>query len=143
MAKYVRIQSTRPIVVTGGLQAINMTDENSTEKDRLKVQQKWTAFRVQIERGTGYYPSRIKDWSSVKTLSEKQILTIGEETDVIPNTFTPEQIKKFEDTANNVEYEYSKYEKQADSFKRAKEAKNAKPASPKNKKEETLFDEEQ
>ncbi len=142
MAKYVRIQSTRPIVVTGGLQAINMTDENSTEKDRLKVQQKWTAFRVQIERGTGYYPSRIKDWSSVKTLSEKQILTVGEETDVIPNTFTPEQIKKFEETANNVEYEYSKYEKQAEAFKRSKEAKNAKPASPKKKKEETLFDEE-
>ncbi len=142
MAKYVRIQSTRPIVVTGGLQVINMTDENSTQNDRLKVQQKWTAFRVQIERGTGYYPARIKDWSSVKTLSEKQILTVGEETDVIPNTFTPEQIKKFEETANNVEYEYSKYEKQADAFKRAKEAKNAKPASSKKKKEETLFDEE-
>ena len=136
MAKYVRIQSTRPIVVTGGLQTIDMTNTESQNPDKLNVKPSWTAFRVQIKSGTGYYPARIKDWASVKVLSEKQVLTVGEVTDNVPEEFRAAA----EEITNKVEYEYSKYEKQL-AAKTASTA-SAKKAPAKKQKEETLFDED-
>ncbi len=137
MGKYVRIQSTKPITVTAGLQTIDMTNEASTNPDKLNVKPSWTAFRVQIKRGTGYYPARIKDWPSIKVLSDKQILTVGEVTDIVPEEFK----KEAEEVTQRVEYEYSKYEKQLDARNQAK-AKEVKKPSPKKQKEETLFDED-
>ena len=112
MAKFVRIQSTRPITVTGGLQAINMTDEHSLNPDKLNVKPSWTSFRVQLKQGTGYYPARIKDWSSVKVLSSQEILTVGATTDVLPDNLKPEDKAAAEKMYKELEYEYSKYEKQ-------------------------------
>lgn len=138
MGKYVRIQSTRPIVVTGGLQTIDMTNKESTNPDKLNVKPSWTAFRVQLKRGTGYYPARIKDWTTVKVLSEKQILTVGEVTDIVPEEFR----KDAEEITERVEYEYAKYEKQLNARKQAEEKATPKKASSKKQKEETLFDDE-
>jgi len=137
MGKYVRIQSTKPITVTAGLQTIDMTNEASTNPDKLNVKPSWTAFRVQIKRGTGYYPARIKDWPSIKVLSDKQILTVGEITDIVPEEFK----KEAEEVTQRVEYEYSKYEKQL-SARQQSQAKEVKKSSPKKQKEETLFDED-
>jgi len=108
MAKFVRIQSTRPIVVTGGLQAINMTDETAAVPDKLNVKPTWISFKVQLKQGTGYYPARIAEWSSVKVLSAKEVLTVGQFTDEVPADFKEEAEK----TYKQLEYEYSRYEKQ-------------------------------
>lgn len=110
MAKFVRIQSTRPIVVTGGLQAINMTDERSLNPDKLNVKPSWTSFRVQLKQGTGYYPARIKDWASVKVLSSQEILTVGNTTDTLPENYEDKAVA--EKMYKDLEYEYSRYEKQ-------------------------------
>ena len=136
MAKFGRIQSTRPIVVTGGLQAIDMTDPSAAVPDKLNVKPTWTAFRVQLKAGTGYYPARIADWSSVKVLSAKEVLTVGQFTDTVPAEYAEEAEK----TYKQLEYEYSKYEKQL--------AKNAgsnakKKAAPKKASEPSLFSDEE
>ncbi len=122
MAKFVRIQSTRPITVTGGLQAINMTDEKSLNPDKLNVKPSWTSFRVQLKQGTGYYPARIKDWSSVKVLSSKEILTVGNVTDTLPENY--EDKAAAEKMYKDLEYEYSKYEKQCKSLDVKKKVEN-------------------
>ena len=135
MAKFVRIQSTRPIVVTGGLQAIDMTDEHSLNPDKLNVKPSWTAFRVQLKQGTGFYPARIKDWSSVKVLSDKEVLTVGQTTDTLPDNYEDKAIA--EKMYKDLEYEYSKYEKQVNALEAKKApAKKAK----KEPQQETLLD---
>ena len=134
MAKFVRIQSTRPIVVTGGLQAINMTDEHSLNPDKLNVKPSWTSFRIQLKQGTGYYPARIKDWSSVKVLSSKEVLTVGATTDTLPENY--EDKAAAEKMYKDLEYEYSRYEKQQKTLdvKKKAEKKTAK------QNQETLID---
>ena len=135
MAKFVRIQSTRPIVVTGGLQAIDMTDKTAAVPDKLNVKPTWTAFRVQLRAGTGYYPARIADWSSVKVLSAKEVLTVGQFTDTVPAEYAEEAEK----TYKQLEYEYSKYEKQL--AKNAGSKTNKKAA--KKSEEPTLFSDDE
>lgn len=136
MAKFVRIQSTRPITVTGGLQAINMTDERSLNPDKLNVKPSWTAFRVQLKAGTGYYPARIKDWPSVKVLSSKEVLTIGQTVDTLPENY--EHKKEAEQLYETIEREYTKYEKQAGILDKKKAT--AKKASKQVPEQENLID---
>ena len=139
MARFVRIQSTRPIVVTGGLQSINMTAYDSQNPEKLNVKASWPAFRVSIKAGAGYYPSVIKNWATVKALSAHQILTVGEETDIVPEEFR----KEAEEVAERIEYEISKYTKQKQFETVDPKAKKAHAKKVKEEEEETLFSSEE
>ena len=83
MAKFIRIQSTRNIDVTEGLQSIDMTNRDAHVPDRFRVASAWVQTRVAIRMGTGYYPAIIKDWGSVKALVANGTFTLGEETDEV------------------------------------------------------------
>lgn len=139
MARFVRIQSTKPIVVTGGLQSINMTAYESQNPEKLNVKASWPAFRVAIKAGAGYYPSVIKNWPTVKALSEAQILTVGEETDIVPEDYKAEA----EEVADRIEYELSKYVKQKKLETVDPNTKKARAKKVKEEDEETLFSSEE
>lgn len=79
--KYVKIQSNMTIRVTGGLQFDDYTKRDSDIPNRLKVAPEWPKLMVLIQVGQHTYPSEIVNWSSVRALQEKGILTIGEFTD--------------------------------------------------------------
>lgn len=84
MAKrFIRIQSTKTIMVAPGLQVINVTNKDAHIENRLKVNSVWQNARVKIMSGVAYYPSCIKDWPSVKKLADLSILSISEETNDI------------------------------------------------------------
>lgn len=81
MAKNVRIQSSRSITVTSGLQYQDVTNPDAHIPDRLKVSPSWPKNSVMIKRGVGLYPVEIKSWKTVQALARDGILTIGEEVD--------------------------------------------------------------
>lgn len=84
MAKrFIRIQSTKTIMVAPGLQVVNVTNKDAHVEDRLKVNAAWQNARVKIMAGVAYYPSCIKDWPAVKKLAELSILSVSEETNEI------------------------------------------------------------
>ena len=85
MAKYVKIQSTMNITVTGGLFAQDVTNEDAHVPDRLKVQPLWPKTMIDIKEGVGYYPAEIAKWQTVKNLEKDKILTIGGQFDEIPD----------------------------------------------------------
>ena len=109
MKKFVRIQSDVDIVVSAGLQSINMSNKDAHIADRLNVKSAWVGTRVLITKGTGFYPSEIATWDSVKALAKDKLLTIGEEVDEINGT--PDEIKKAEDTKTKLTNEIKKYKK--------------------------------
>ena len=75
---FVRIQSTKTIRVTGGLQASDVTNPDAHIADRLKINPTWPMTTVLIEEGVGIYPSKIVEWNSVQAVAKQKILTIGE-----------------------------------------------------------------
>lgn len=75
---YVRIQSTRTIQVTCGLQNKDVTNKDAHIPDRLKVSPLWPRCAIKIEAGAHYYPSEIVEWPTVKALEKDNIITIGE-----------------------------------------------------------------
>jgi len=82
MKKFIRIQSTQDIQVTGGLDSIDVTRRDQKDfKDRLNVQPAWVGKKALIRKGTFIYPSELKTWDTVKSLVASGILTLGEETD--------------------------------------------------------------
>lgn len=83
MKRFVRIQSNKTIVVSAGLQNINVSNKDAHVENRLKVNSMWQNTSVKIMNGSGYYPACVKNWNSTKKLVELGILTIGEETDTI------------------------------------------------------------
>ena len=93
MAKFIRIQSTRNIDVTEGLQSIDMTNRDAHVPDRFRVASAWGQTRVSIKVGAGYYPAMIKDWGSVKALVADGTFTLGEETDDVDD---PAAIETYE-----------------------------------------------
>ena len=118
MKKFVRIQSDIDIVVTAGLQSINMSNRDAHVADRLNVKSAWVGTRVLITKGTGYYPAEIKTWDSVQALAKDKLLTVGEESDTVDGT--PEEVKKAEETVTQLANEKKK-------IKRTKEAAAADP----------------
>lgn len=90
MKKFVRIQSTRNVNLFESLSAINMTNENSRVQEPFRVAQAWSKTCILVKQGTGYYPAVMKDWATVKTLVKNGELTIGEETDVVPDEYKAE-----------------------------------------------------
>lgn len=81
MKPYIRIQSSRTITVTAGLQNNDLTNADAHIPDRLKVSACWPKATVQILEGAHVYPSVIAQWNTVKALANDGILTIGEELD--------------------------------------------------------------
>lgn len=75
---YVRIQSSKTLNVTAGLQHQDVTNKDAHVPDRLKVNPLWPRSVVLIREGAGIYPSEIVDWPTVKSLQKDGILTIGE-----------------------------------------------------------------
>lgn len=140
MARFVRIHSQRPIRVTPGLQTVNVTNYESQNPNKLNVKPSWASMIVAIKAGTGYYPAVIKQWNTVKILSEKQVLTIGEETDNVPEEFKAEA----EELAKRIEQKMKAYAREKETLETVdpKAPKKKAPKEPSTKKEDTLFPEE-
>ena len=75
---FVRIQSSKNIQVTCGLQNLDVTNKDAHVPDRLKVNALWPKATLLIREGTGVYPSEIVDWPTVKALANDKIITIGQ-----------------------------------------------------------------
>ena len=79
--KFIRIQSSKTITVTCGLQHDDVTNKDAHVPDRLKVSPTWPKKSIMIRKGVGTYPSEIKEWKSVQALVKDGVFTIGESTD--------------------------------------------------------------
>ena len=75
---FVRIQSNETIVVTAGLQHMDVTNPDAHVPDRLKISPSWPKTTCQISQGVGVYPAYVAKWPTVKALAKDNILTIGE-----------------------------------------------------------------
>lgn len=93
---YVRIQSTKTINVTMGLQNQDVTNPDAHVPDRLKVNPLWPKLTVLIKEGVHWYPSEIAEWNTVKALANDKILTIGE----FANEVDDEELKKASEKLN-------------------------------------------
>lgn len=78
MSKVIRIQSSKTITVTSGLQYEDVTNKDTHVGDRLKVAPNWPKYSVQILEGVGEYPAEIANWPTVKALVEAGIMTISQ-----------------------------------------------------------------
>lgn len=96
--KYVKIQSTKTIRVTAGLQFTNNTNVNANTSDKLKIAPEWQKLSFLITKGAPqWYPKFITEWNTVKVLVEKGIITIStEERDDIEDEKTKEKSIKLE-----------------------------------------------
>lgn len=99
---FVRIQSTKTINVTMGLQNQDVTNADAHVPDRLKVSPLWPKLIVQIKEGVYWYPSEITKWETVKALVKDKILTIGEFANETDSPEVDEQAKKLEANIANV-----------------------------------------
>lgn len=81
MKAYVRIQSSKTIQVTCGLQNKDVTNPDAHVADRLKISPSWPTCSIVIKKGVHAYPSEITTWNTVKALVDGKVLTIGEFTD--------------------------------------------------------------
>lgn len=109
MKKFVRIESQIDIMVSAGLQSINMSNRDAHVADRLNVKSAWVGTRILITKGTGYYPAEIQDWDAVKALAADQKLTIGEECDNIGGD--PKIEAKATEQKTKINNEIKKYKK--------------------------------
>lgn len=78
MSEFIRIQSTKTITVTPGLQYEDYTNYDSDIPNRLKVSASWPKASIQIREGVDLYPAVIREWDSVKALVNAGIFTIAE-----------------------------------------------------------------
>lgn len=78
MNKVIRIQSSKTITVTSGLQHKDVTNPNAHVQDRLKVAADWPKYSIQILEGVGEYPAEIADWPTVKALVACGVMTISQ-----------------------------------------------------------------
>ena len=127
MKKFVRIQSNIDIMVSAGLQAIDVSNKDAHVADRLNVKSAWVGTRILVRKGTGYYPSEIAAWDSVKSLAKDKLLTIGEDVDEIPDG-TPEEVEKVVKAKETLQKEIKKYKarkKEAESDPQATEIENS------------------
>ena len=96
---YVRIQSSRNIRVTMGLNCQDVTNPDAHIPDRLKINPLWPKLSVLIKQGAGWYPSEVASWSTVKALVDDDILTIDELSDIADDSVIAEKqelVKKIE-----------------------------------------------
>lgn len=95
--KFVRVQSTMSITVTGDMDYIPLPDRDEfgggvIKNGSWKVQQRWSDLKVDIKKGAGYYPAEIVNWKTVKALEDNNILTVGEFVDTCPNQEDVEKV---------------------------------------------------
>lgn len=83
MKKFVKINSTIDFEVYPDLSTIDATNPNAPMADRLSVKPNWV-HPVLILKGIHFYPSEIKNWKTIQIYNKKQILSISEEVDDIP-----------------------------------------------------------
>ena len=100
MKNYVYIQSNTSIVVSAGLQAENVTNPDAHIGDRLRINPYRPKMTILIKQGRHVYPSFITNWESVKDLVKDNVLTIGEETDELPDE---NMVKAAEDVKNEID----------------------------------------
>lgn len=91
MKKYVKIQSSKNIQVTGGLSFLDMTDPKQAVPNKLKIQPLWSKEKLKITVGSAWYPSYITEWATVKALNKDGVITIGEFTDTLPDNVPNEE----------------------------------------------------
>lgn len=91
MSKVVRIQSSKTITVTSGLQCRDVTNKAANIPDRLKVSAEWPKYSIQIKEGVGEYPAEIAEWNTVKSLVEAGVMTV---TNVIEGSAKKEDVEK-------------------------------------------------
>lgn len=77
MSKVIRIQSSKTITVTSGLQCKDVTNADAHVPDRLKVSAEWPKYSIQILQGVGEYPAEIAEWPTVKALVDAGVMTIS------------------------------------------------------------------
>lgn len=77
--EFIRIGSTRNLVVNPGIKGINLTDPTMQGvQNNFKVNEFWTKAEITIVQGNGYYPKFIQDWNGVKILCDDlNILSIN------------------------------------------------------------------
>ena len=122
MKKFVRIQSDVDIMVSAGLQSINMSNRDAHVADRLNVKSAWVGTRILITKGTAYYPAEISKWDSVIALAKDKLLTIGEEVDEIPgNEAATKKVEAQKTKLNNEINKYKKMKKEAEGDPQATE----------------------
>lgn len=91
MKKYVKIQSSKNIQVTGGLSFLDMTDPKQAVPNKLKVQPLWSKEKIKLRMGSAWYPSYITEWATVKALNNDGVITIGEFADILPDNVSAEE----------------------------------------------------
>lgn len=91
MKKYVKIQSSKNIQVTGGLSFLDLTDPKQAIPNKLKIQPLWSKEKIKLKMGSAWYPSYITEWSSVKALNKDGVITIGEFADTLPDNVSEEE----------------------------------------------------
>lgn len=91
MKKYVKIQSSKNIQVTGGLSFLDMTDPKQAVPNKLKVQPLWSKEKIKLKVGSAWYPSYITEWATVKSLNKDGVITIGEFVDILPDNVPAEE----------------------------------------------------
>ena len=99
MSEFVRIQSTKTIQVTCGLDFQDFTNYESDIANRLKVSPSWPKAMVLIREGVGNYPKQIVEWPTVQALIKDNIITIGEDVEET----NEEKIHEAEELAQNLE----------------------------------------
>lgn len=99
MSEFVRIQSTKTITVTCGLDFQDFTNADAHIPDRLKVSPTWPKATVLIREGVGNYPVQILEWPTVQALVKDNILTVGEKVEKV----TDEAMAKAEELELNLE----------------------------------------
>lgn len=89
--KTVRIQSSKTITVTSGLQYEDVTNKDARIDNQLRVSPEWPKYSVQILEGVHDYPAEIANWKTVKALVEAGIMTISQ---VIESKAKAEHVEK-------------------------------------------------
>ena len=109
MKKFVRIESQIDIMVSAGLQSINMSNRDAHVQDRLNVKSAWVGTRILITKGPGDDPAEIQQWDAVQALAKDKKLTIGEECDEIGGD--PQVEAKVTEQKTKLNNEIKKYKK--------------------------------
>lgn len=86
--KYVQITSTMNIEVYASLEAIQSVSASNMSGTRMNAKSAWARIRCLVTAGTSWYPSEILNWPAVKSLTGKEIFTIGAQADTITNPDT-------------------------------------------------------
>lgn len=126
--KYLKIQSNLDVNVTGGLDALDMTDVNSNIGDKLKVQALWPKTVVLIKKGVSYYPAEIKEWKTVQSLEKHGTFTISGEVIGLPDNLSEEEIEFIKSNFEGLNEGKREVKRQKEELgKVKKEAKETKP----------------